>query len=72
MFDFNKKIFYLLGIKELEVNNFFKAINVISESLRLYTLVLNQKNSNITKCEDSIAKCFALAGKIIIQYKIQI
>ncbi|CAH1725534.1 SET and MYND domain-containing protein 4-like [Aphis gossypii] len=53
---------YNKGIKELEVNNFFKAINVISESLRLYTLVLNQKNSNITKCEDSIAKCFALAG----------
>jgi len=62
---------FFLGMKQLEESNFLKAINVISESLRLYTLVLNQKNPNITKCEDSLAKCFALAGKIIIYYYIK-
>lgn len=51
---------------QLEASNFLYAVQVISESLRLYTLVLNPKNSNIAKCEDSIAKCYALAGKIII------
>jgi len=53
-------------MKQLEARNFLNAKCVLAESLRLYTLVLNQKNANITKCEDSIAKCYALAGKIII------
>lgn len=46
-------------------NNVSKAVNNISESLRLYTLILNPKNSNITKCEDSLAKCFATEGKTL-------
>lgn len=48
-------------------NDTSQAINCIAESLRLYTLVLNQKNSNIIKCEDSLAKCFAATGKTIIK-----
>lgn len=48
------------------MNDALKAASVILESLRLYTLVLNQKNSNITKCEDSVAKCFAISGKKFI------
>jgi len=58
--------FFKLGIKQFEASNVLHAIHVISESLRLYTVILNRNNSNIAKCEDSIAKCYALAGKIII------
>lgn len=53
-------------MKELEESNAMTAVSIICESLRLYTLVLNQKNSNIAKCEDSLAKCYASAGKIIL------
>lgn len=55
-----------LGMKQLEARNFLNAKCIFAESLRLYTLVLNQKNSNIPRCEDSIAKSYGLAGKIII------
>lgn len=48
------------------MNDALKAASVILESLRLYTLVLNQNNSNITKCEDSVAKCFAISGKALL------
>lgn len=51
------------GMDQLMENNISKAVNNISESLRLYTLILNRKNLNITKCEDGLAKCFAIAGK---------
>jgi len=58
-------IFFKLGMKQLEASNVLHAMHIISKSLRLYTLILNPNNSNIAKCEDSIAKCYALAGKII-------
>lgn len=54
------------GMDQLMENNILKAVNNISESLRLYTLILNPKNSYITKCEDSLAKCFATAGKTLV------
>lgn len=57
---------FKLGVQELEKNNVLKAIDIILESLRLYTLVLNKKNSKISKCEDSLAKCFAIVGNIIV------
>lgn len=53
-------------MKQLEENNILKAVDIISKSLRLYTLIVNKNNSNITKCEDSLAKCFALIGKVIV------
>ncbi|XP_060860952.1 SET and MYND domain-containing protein 4-like isoform X1 [Metopolophium dirhodum] len=53
---------YNKGIKQLEASNVLHAIHIISESLRLYRDILNQNNSYIAKCEDSIAKCYALAG----------
>lgn len=49
-------------------NDTSQAICFISESLRLYTRVLNQKNSYITQCEDSLAKCFAATGKTTINH----
>lgn len=51
-------------MKQLGKNNVTKAVNILSESLKLYTLVLNQNSSNITKCEDNLAKCYAIVGKI--------
>lgn len=58
--------FIQLGMKKLTENNISKAVNHIFESLRLYSLILNQKNSNIAKCEDGLAKCFAIAGKTLV------
>lgn len=40
---------------------------MILGSLGLYSQILNKKNSIITKCEDSLAKCFAISGKTIIK-----
>lgn len=45
---------------------------MIFESLELYSQILNKKNSIITKCEDSLAKCFAISGKTVIKKLITI
>lgn len=52
-------------MEKLSKNKIDKATDIICESLRLYTQVLNQNNLNITKCEDSLAKCYGISGKII-------
>lgn len=52
-------------MEKLSKNKIDKATDIISESLRLYTQVLNHRNSNVTKCEDNLAKCYGISGKII-------
>lgn len=39
---------------------------MMNKSLQLYAVILNKNNSSIAKCEDSLAKCFALVGKVIV------
>lgn len=50
-------------MKELKNNNNPKAIEHLMESLKLYSTILNQNNSIISKNENSLAKCFAIIGK---------
>lgn len=58
-------MFTQLGLEEVETNNLSGGTYNIAMSFIQYRTVLNKKNFTISKCENSLAKCYAASGKKI-------
>ncbi|XP_050540761.1 SET and MYND domain-containing protein 4-like isoform X2 [Daktulosphaira vitifoliae] len=52
---------YENALVEIERNNSSKASDMLLNSLKMFTQVLNSKNPNVFKCQDALAKSFAMS-----------